>query len=50
MIHSQYVCFSNVTNDDAKTIVEVCDESTIEEDNDKFISNDTKMLLNVIGK
>ena len=50
MIHSQHFCFSNLTNDDAKTIVEVCDELTIDKDNGKINLDKTKLILNAIGK
>ena len=50
MLHSQHICFTNETNANQKTIVAVCSDLPIHEDNDKKKLNETKMLLNIIGK
>ena len=50
MLHSQHICFSNVSNHDQKTIVNICDDLTIGEDDFRVKLNDTKMLVNIIGK
>lgn len=50
MLHSQHFCFSNETNADHKTIVNVCADSTVDEDEGRINLNNTKMILNIVGK
>ena len=49
MKHTQHFCFTNSTNDDNKTTVDICTDPTDDEKDDDQSLKDTKMLFNIVG-
>ena len=50
LTRDHHYCFSNETDVNDKTMIYICADLDVDGDNNKKNLNETKMLLNIIGK